>query len=344
MEDNDQARITITTYDDEIIDCLLLDVKRTNNKSYAALLNPNDQTILIYRYHEKDGDIDLQAITNEEFKHVKPLFDRYIKDNPIDPTLKKPDLKDCDQLLERFDLGHFKHSSQIHPKLAIQLVSTWDKEKAKMKRSRIGGKPNVPADFAWPESNNQPLDFLVQINCSELPKDIEETYLPDKGMLYFFYDCEYLPTYSEGGVIYQEDITTLKPYSKHKSKYKPVYQRFITRCSFPDASQVHFSRNPENGEYYDDEENYYEMTEWMNGDTQMFGHPKWVQDNPLNDLEHYLNDPKFNADDWVLLLQLDSVIEANMNWIDWGKLYFFILKTDLHKQQFDKVKVILQHS
>lgn len=344
MEDKDQARITITTQDDETIDCLLLDIKRKNNKSYVALLEPNNQTILVYRYYEKDGDIDLQSITNEEFKDVKPLFNYLIKDKPSDPPLKKADLKDCNQLLDRFGLSHLKYSSQIHPKLAIQLVSTWDKEKDDLRRSRIGGKPNVPKDFTWPKSHNQPLVFLAQINCSELPKDIEDNYLPDKGMLYFFYDSEYLPTYSEGGVIYQEDITTIKPESKYKPKYKPVYQRFIARCSLPDASQVHFSRDLENDEYYDDEENYHEMTEWMNGDTQMFGHPKWVQDNPLSDLEHFSNNPNFNADDWVLLLQLDSVIEANMNWIDWGKLYFFILKTDLQKKQFDKVKVILQYS
>lgn len=63
--------------------------------------------------------------------------------------------------------------------------------------SKIGGKPDLPADFNWYHfegesydglEENRPLSFLAQINCEEAKKYDKDDLLPPKGMLYFFYE------------------------------------------------------------------------------------------------------------------------------------------------------------
>ena len=66
--------------------------------------------------------------------------------------------------------------------------------------SKIGGKPAVPHDFAWPhytgtaynenESKRRPLSFLAQINLKDVADLDEETPLPKSGVLSFFYELE----------------------------------------------------------------------------------------------------------------------------------------------------------
>lgn len=66
-------------------------------------------------------------------------------------------------------------------------------------RSKFGGKPAVPKDFAWPrfeaenydgETANRPLSFLCQINLREIHAFDKENLLPDAGILLFFYEQE----------------------------------------------------------------------------------------------------------------------------------------------------------
>lgn len=70
-------------------------------------------------------------------------------------------------------------------------------EKIPKGSSKIGGKPDLPKDFQWYYYNgedykkrvvNRPLSFLMQINCEEVHKYDKESLLPEKGILYFFYE------------------------------------------------------------------------------------------------------------------------------------------------------------
>ncbi|MBR5675445.1 MAG: DUF1963 domain-containing protein [Neisseriaceae bacterium] len=69
--------------------------------------------------------------------------------------------------------------------------------------SKIGGCPDVPADFVWPrikqagfmdmqgrENMLRPLAFMAQFNLSELTDFDKENLLPKQGHLLFFYDYE----------------------------------------------------------------------------------------------------------------------------------------------------------
>jgi len=59
-----------------------------------------------------------------------------------------------------------------------------------LNKSKIGGKPYLPKDFVWPYYQELPLSFLAQINLEEVKSLDKDNLLPDKGMLYFFYELE----------------------------------------------------------------------------------------------------------------------------------------------------------
>jgi uncharacterized protein YwqG len=84
---------------------------------------------------------------------------------------------------------------------AVQLVAR--QAPVSLGESRIGGAPDVPPGFEWPQwttpknklgfferlwtsSRKFPLGFIAQLDLSEMPRVSDA--LPDSGWLYFFYD------------------------------------------------------------------------------------------------------------------------------------------------------------
>ena len=65
-------------------------------------------------------------------------------------------------------------------------------------RSRLGGRPLLPAAFEWPWSRRReaPLHFLAQIDCAELPRI--DARLPTAGMLFFFASDDEEQIWSDG--------------------------------------------------------------------------------------------------------------------------------------------------
>lgn len=61
------------------------------------------------------------------------------------------------------------------------------------RQSKLGGHPDVPDGFVWPNSTYDwgdifDFDFLCQFRCADLAKYDKDGLLPHTGMLYFFYD------------------------------------------------------------------------------------------------------------------------------------------------------------
>ena len=83
-------------------------------------------------------------------------------------------------------------------KNTIELVFYTERDKAVKGCSKFGGKPDIPESFEWPyfctntfdddEIKPRALAFLMQINCEEISEFDKDGLLPDKGMLYFFYE------------------------------------------------------------------------------------------------------------------------------------------------------------
>ena len=91
---------------------------------------------------------------------------------------------------------------------------------------KIGGEPDLPADFVWPEfeginySDNckevRPLAFLAQINLKDIAAYDREELLPKTGLLSFFYEVTSMPWGFDAAdrgcakVYYFPDTTTLQ--------------------------------------------------------------------------------------------------------------------------------------
>ena len=52
--------------------------------------------------------------------------------------------------------------------------------------SWLGGRPRLPAGMEWPRIDDQPADFLAQISCADLPRDLWGGLGPREGALAFF--------------------------------------------------------------------------------------------------------------------------------------------------------------
>ena len=52
--------------------------------------------------------------------------------------------------------------------------------------SKVGGYPDLPPGIPWPECRGHPLDFLAQINLTELSGFEGSEQLPRSGILFFF--------------------------------------------------------------------------------------------------------------------------------------------------------------
>lgn len=238
--------------------------------------------------------------------------------------------------------------------------------------SKIGGIPGLPEGIEWPMWKDEPLAFLCQIELSEIPDSFYRDDLPNTGVIYFFYDQKirtwgYDPQ-DKGSwrVVYshtssaENSLRNIPEKLQKKSIYNEKFITYELMSSYPDID--------------DDRIESLELSEWQRGEYfdfrhgehaeelprhQLLGYPDAVQDADMN-LQCQLvfngidcgdsicyNDPKAKAlevgkDDWILLLQLDSDQEANMVWVDGGKLYFWIRKDDLRNCNFENTWMILQ--
>ena len=72
----------------------------------------------------------------------------------------------------------------------ITLSTEFNNNSEIVDKSKIGGSPYLPKDFIWPYYQGLPLSFLAQINLEGVSSLDKDKLLPDKGILYFFYELE----------------------------------------------------------------------------------------------------------------------------------------------------------
>ncbi len=224
--------------------------------------------------------------------------------------------------------------------------------------SKLGGKPDLPADFQWyyfkGESfegitENRPLSFLAQINCGEANKYDKDGLLPPVGMLYFFYE---LSTMTWG--FDPKDSGSARVF------YYPGNVSDIRRTEFPSdladeymlpEMAISFSQQKDwpdfeefiewhNAVSYDSYEKYDEILEnkgkhEVENISKLLGYADVIQNGMLLECEEVTNgvytgsgmeiepDELENYEkecvQWQLLLQLDS-IETNDYEMLWGDM------------------------
>jgi uncharacterized protein YwqG len=234
--------------------------------------------------------------------------------------------------------------------------------------SRIGGVPDVPPDFKWPERNEVPQSFIAQLYLDEVYPYDTNGVLPSSGMLWFFYDAKqeiYGADPADSGgwhVMFSVDYAGLKRITA--PAYLPVESQFKA-CTVSFASEVTLSQSPKldvpDFDWIDDEVQKYETllstfpTPEDHGAVhhQLLGYPQTIQDDMRLECQLAshgvtdINDPRANelskgAKVWQLLLQIDTDEDIGMRWGDAGMIYYWLRASDLQKCNFDDSWLALQ--
>ena len=281
-----------------------------------------------------------------------------------------------------------KNMLETSKRNAILINYSEDENREKLPKgtSKIGGKPDLPKDFQWfyykgedykKIVENRPLSFLMQINCEEVHKYDKESLLPEKGMLYFFYELftmtwGFSPQDRESAKVfyYDGEIEDLVPTDFPKDMEKD--------CIIPESKIDFESMNDypiDFLDYYDDDdsmkkrkkekefEKELEELGYKTDTTKLLGHPELIQGEYWEECEgvarkniYYGSAPikygsdeikksiKENAKDWILLMQMSEleIGDYGLYFGDSGKIYFNIRKEDLKNKNFDNVWLILQ--
>jgi uncharacterized protein YwqG len=240
-------------------------------------------------------------------------------------------------------------------------------------KSYFGGAPPQSAHYSWPKREGRPLSFLACIDSSELPRSTDLDWLPNSGLLLFFYDLQkqpwgfdpkdrggsatiYVPA---AGVSDQSsfmspptplDVDSVLPkryVAFRLSKLPPSWETRELKALGLTAAEMDLFMEQRSSLYGQQPHH------------QIGGFPDPVQ-NPEMDEECQLvthglycgdatgyNDPraaklKEGARDWSLLFQMDSDDDLHIMWGDAGMIYFWVHRDDARTLKFENTWVILQ--
>lgn len=293
--------------------------------------------------------------------------------NRSQPTLKGDTVKSPSEMLARLEAsGHAdlaaEFKAQVQP--CVHLV-TGTQVAGKRIAIKVGGFPDLPDASMWPTHDGKHLAFLMQINLEEVHALLPESGLPEKGMLFFFCDAGeppwgYDPKHKgRSRVVYIEEVS--KPAAplefpkdlpkEGRFKEHPLTGKAAESLPNPIDLPAYAKLNDADQETLFD---WYESVKDSTGPLhQVAGYPCQIQGEmqlecqlasngvDCGDEDGGENDPRAKAlasgaNDWRLLLQIDSDDAAGMMWGDAGMLYFWIKEDDLNNRRFENAWMILQ--
>ena len=245
--------------------------------------------------------------------------------------------------------------------------------KAGVGQSKLGGTPDLPRDVQLFQGR-APLDFLLQINLGEAFSEDHSASLPKCGLLSFFYDLQEQPWgydprklngfcvhYTPGGVALGPTVMARPELKLLECRIKlragltlphlgsRIYREFEKRANLNDE---------ESEAYFDYSKKTERFGQSKAANHHLLGHSDNVQGDMQLEAQLVTNglycgnqtgykDPRrqnleVDADDWILLLQLDSDDTGEFMWGDAGMLYYWIRKQVLAEDRFDRIWMALQ--
>lgn len=286
------------------------------------------------------------------------------------------DRKKLINLIEQYAVGPYKQFilHEIRPTIRLRTTGTSCEELGKTK---LGGCPDLPQKISWPSSKKDGsyLSFLGQINLEDISGFDEADLLPKTGMLYFFF---HLDSGDDGKVIFSDAVVELKKAvapEAFKEQKRSLIQRLFTvkprqrilkesqveiykEYSIPSWGALRLARiqkstgtalkplNAFREEIFED--SYEEEETETTANHRLIGNYRGIQHeyHELNFIETKIEDvektalPEIEkALKWRLLFQLDSDDKLNWNYLDGGRIYFFIHEDDLKNKNFENVKI-----
>ncbi len=288
---------------------------------------------------------------------------------------------DLIKLIDKHKLS--KHTDFIlkHSKPAIYLSREYvpNEDDISVGASKIGGNPDLPADFNWQHFEGVPLTFLAQIKLEDVkPLDIDDV-LPDSGWLYFFYELGNQPY---GGpdqkngwqVIYIESTVALNRTAHptantefYPIKALPAFKLSVSEVWTAPSEEYAFKQIGSNKPHWDDPDanHYIDLLAEIEDSTSesfhyLLGNPMQIQGdinieasfgaNSLelgsDNYETAMTNLKDDITQWRLLFQMDSDYQEDANFDlmfgDVGRVYFMIRESDLKARRFNQVWTIMQ--
>lgn len=233
--------------------------------------------------------------------------------------------------------------------------------------SRLGGQPDLPG-VAWPDKDGAALAFIAQIRLEDVAPLDTEHLLPPSGWLSFFYDAQQQtfgdnPADRNGWKVFyfppdaKMSDSIVPSDVPQNARYKPcalTYASELTVPLQPNLERPKLAWSPTDEKAY---EGFLSSVQSAPGNTaprhKLLGYPDTIQDDmriQCQLMSHGVTDPndpkaaalQAGANNWILLLQVDSDERIGMRWGSAGMLYYWIERDDLANKRFDNVWVVLQ--
>ena len=247
-------------------------------------------------------------------------------------------------------------------------------------QSRFSGSPDLPKHFIWPVNQGRVLQFLGQLNLSELSSFEAASVLPDHGWLYFFYDLldqpwGYDPRDRGAWAVRYCDESDAAGLVRTSMPPMSAQDKTHEFADWPKSFHV-CELSPKPAATLPDLDEFFRKLNIRVGDEvmekfcdqlfpdggakhQVLGEPHQIQGGMelmcqlvshglyCGDATGY-GDPRAaqlerGASDWQLLFQIDTDEERpGWMWGDCGSLYYWIHKKDLKARDFDHTWLCLQ--
>lgn len=239
-----------------------------------------------------------------------------------------------------------------------------------MGSSRMGGSPDLPIGIPWPTWDGRPLDFLLQLDLAEIPRQWGGGDLPESGWLYFFYDIGRNPwgydvshRYGWRVLFYDGDRKNLERRKRPDNadpqlrscgltSFQGIYVNWPSLQDEKSRSDLHSLTNQ--GLFKAQVEvSGHQITGRTHGCQRMY--EEMQEECQLASNGIYLGGgggPVFDhvkaaqfepgITDWRFLLELHSDENAGLEWTGYGTLYFWIREDDLRNSDFHNVWALFQ--
>jgi uncharacterized protein YwqG len=285
-------------------------------------------------------------------------------------------LDEVQKMYITYDLEHYFLQLKDKARNAVRLgFIAADDDRIKVGSSKIGGCPDLPEGVQWVKNKDRAFAFLAQFNLAEVTVYDIDHMLPDKGMLYFFFDEEGFWDDNEGDeqkndedfirVIFYDGDDTLKRMEEPQNMGNNVV---FSACKIKMKAQPELPGTKSGyaaGAVSEADKKKHEKLNrklYPGLVSKLLGHPNYLQEamelmleadaqqisfEQLDEVMNHENATRRKLQKdmsrWHLLFQLDSEEEkSDIIWGDQGTLYFWISREDLKKRNFDKVRFDIQ--
>jgi uncharacterized protein YwqG len=291
--------------------------------------------------------------------------------NQIENMMNKEELK---IKLDEVGLTHLSEQLVSLSKISIRFTTTKSSdEKIPIGASKVGGVPDLPANYLYPTWKNIPLSFLAQINLADISNFESASVLPSSGILSFFYSATqetwgFDPKDKGSWQVYYfanpKDLQRIETLSDvpEEGRYQACTVSFFEELTLPPFLSLiieNLKLDSNERKKYIRLEDILEEENQNKMKNRILGYPDAIQNDMQIECQMVSNGiyygdgkprehPRYKelepgAEDWELILQLDSEEEnAKMIWGDVGRVYFWIHKKDLNKLEFEKAWFQLQ--